>query len=168
MRPAKNDYASYYETYISKVDDDVLSQLENQLKETQSFLATIPKEKENYCYAEGKWTIKEVVGHIIDTERVMAYRALCISRGEKQSLPGFDQDDYIKTSDFNKRKLSDLAEELMLVRRSNLLMFKSFDENKLLKRGLANNKEVTVLALMFICAGHEKHHMNILKERYLK
>lgn len=168
MRPSENDFASFYAGYISKVGDDVIKQLEDQLYSTNKLLNSVSEEKAEYRYAEGKWSLKEVVGHMIDTERVMAYRALCIARGEKQSLPGFEQDDYVNESDFNERTLSDLSEEFRLVRSSNLKMFKSFSKEKLQRRGTANNTEVTVLALIFICAGHEKHHVDILKERYIK
>lgn len=122
----------------------------------------------NYSYEEGKWTVKEVVGHLIDTERVMAYRAVCIARGEKQPLPGFDQDAYVKSGNFNKRELFDLIYEFRLLRESNMLLAKGFDEKALQRRGVASKNEVTVLALLYIIAGHEKHHMNILQERYKK
>jgi len=122
----------------------------------------------NYSYEDGKWTVKEVIGHLIDTERVMAYRAMCIARGEKKPLPGFEQDDYVKFGNFNKRELSDLIYEFRLLRESNLLLAKGFDEECLQKRGVASNHEITVLALLYIIAGHENHHMRILQERYKK
>ena len=169
MRPNKNDYAPYYEGYINLVKgDDIHKILTAQSIETQGVLNSFSETLGNYAYAEGKWTVKEVVGHLIDTERVMAYRAMCIARGEKQSLPGFDQDTYVKTGNFNKRELFDLNYEFRLLRELNLLLSKGFDEEILQRRGIANNNEVTVLGLLYIIAGHEKHHMNILQERYKK
>jgi hypothetical protein len=169
MRPNKNDYAPYYEGYINLVKgDDIHKLLTAQSIETQGVLNSFSETLGNYAYAEGKWTVKEVVGHLIDTERVMAYRAMCIARGEKQSLPGFDQDTYVKTGNFNKRELFDLNYEFRLLRELNLLLSKGFDEEILQRRGIANNNEVTVLGLLYIIAGHEKHHMNILQERYKK
>jgi hypothetical protein len=169
MRPNKSDYAPYYEGYINLVKgDDIHKILTGQSIETQGVLNSFSETLGNYAYAEGKWTVKEVVGHLIDTERVMAYRAMCIARGEKQSLPGFDQDTYVKTGNFNKRELFDLNYEFRLLRELNLLLSKGFDEEILQRRGVANNNEVTVLGLLYIIAGHEKHHMNILQERYKK
>ena len=169
MRPVKSDYAPYYERYITLVTgDDIHKILVAQSIETQEVLNSFSETMGNYSYEEGKWTVKEVVGHLIDSERVMAYRAMCIARGEKQSLPGFDQDVYVKSGNFNKRELFDLNYEFRLLRELNLLLSRGFDQEILQKRGVANNNEVTVLALLFIIAGHEKHHMNILQERYKK
>lgn len=169
MRPNQNDYASYYDRYITLVEGDDINQiLSEQSVKTQEVLNSFSESMGNYAYEPGKWTVKEVVAHLMDTERVMAYRAMCIARGEKQSLPGFEQDDYIKAGNFNKRKLSDLTYEFRLLRESNMLLAKSFDGDVLQRRGIANKNEVTVLALLFIIAGHEKHHMNILRERYKK
>jgi len=168
LRPSENDYAPYYSLYIKNVTGDVLVQLENQLNETNKLLNSISEEKALYAYAEGKWSIKEVAGHLIDAERIFSYRALAISRGEKQSLPGWDEKIYTGKGDFNKRKLSDIAEELRLLREANLLQFINFSEEMLKQRGVANNSEVTVFALLFIIAGHEAHHLKILRERYLQ
>lgn len=169
MRPYKNDYAQYYERYINLVQgEDIHKILAAQSIETQEVLNSFSEIMGNYSYEKGKWTVKEVVGHLLDTERVMAYRAMCIAREEKQSLPGFDQDDYVKFGNFNKRGLFDLNYEFRLLRESNMLLAKGFEEEAMNKRGLANNKEVTVLALLFIIAGHEKHHMQILLDRYKK
>ena len=110
--------------------------------------------------------MKEVLGHVIDTEKIMAYRALAIARGEKQSLPGFEQDEYVAESNFNNRSLDDLINEFLTARESNLILFKSFDEEILNRRGIASESEITVLALIYIIAGHEKHHMKVLREKY--
>lgn len=167
MRPAKGDYSEYYQQYIDLVEDDnILNVLTKQNKETQAVLNSFPKNKGNYSYAEGKWTIKEIIGHLMDVERVFAFRALSIARGEKKSLPQFDQDEYVKNGMFNQHRLSDLIYEFRLLRESNILLFKGLDKTVWQNRGLANDNEVTVLALMYMIAGHEKHHLNILKERY--
>jgi hypothetical protein len=168
MRPDKNDYAPFYEGYINELEgDDGISILVEQSTTTQELLNSFSEVKGNYAYAEGKWTVKQVIGHLIDTERVFAYRALCIARGEKQSLPGYNHDEYVISGNFNKRELFELNYEFRLLRESNILLFKSFDEFMLNQRGTANKHEITVRALLFIIAGHEKHHINILKERYL-
>jgi len=168
VRPDVGDYAPYYERYIKLIEgDDILKILNDQSKKTQDVLNSFSEHKGNFRYAEGKWTVKEVVGHLLDTERVFAYRALCIARGEKKSLPGFDQDDYVKDGNFNRRDLFELNYEFRLLRESNLLLFRSFSEEMLKKRGFANETSVTVLAILFMIAGHEKHHMKILREKYI-
>jgi len=168
MRPELGDYAPYYENYIKLVEDgDILKILNDQSKRTQDVLNSFSEHRGNFRYADGKWTVKEVVGHLLDTERVFAYRALCIARAEKKSLPGFDQDDYVKEGNFNRRELFELNYEFRLLRESNLLLFRSFTTEMLIKRGFANETSVTVLAILFMIAGHEKHHMKVLREKYM-
>ncbi len=168
MRPDKNDYAPFYAGYVDALEgDNGIEILVSQSTATQELLNSFSESKGNYAYAEGKWTVKEVVGHLMDAERIFAYRALSIARGEKKLLPGYDQDEYVKTGNFNKRQLFDLNYEFRLLRESNILLFRGFDEYMMNQRGIANDKEVTVRALLFIIAGHEKHHMKILRERYL-
>jgi len=167
-RPEKNEYAPFYEDYVKEViGNDPFSNLENQYQEIQSILQFLPEEEANFAYSEGKWTVKEVLGHMIDSERIMDYRALCIARKEKQSLPGFEQDDYVREADFRDRTMSNLLEDYRAVRKSTISLFKNFTENMLNQRGVANEKEITVLALLYIITGHEQHHLNILKEKYL-
>jgi uncharacterized damage-inducible protein DinB len=167
MRPSEKDYAPYYKGYIDKIKGDGINYiLHEQLTSISDFFKNVSEEKGNYAYAEGKWSVKEVLGHMIDTERVFAYRALCIARGEKQSLPGIEQDDYVKEGSFNKRGLKDLVNEITLVRKANLVLFDSFSEKELNRRGIASNNEVTVRALLFIIAGHAMHHITILREKY--
>lgn len=167
MRPAKGDYAEYYQPYIDAVmGDDILRILIEQNLESQNILNSFSESKGNYRYAEVKWTVKEVIGHMMDVERIFAYRALAISRGETKPLPGMDQDIYVKNGNFSKRQLFDLIYEFRLLRESNILLFGSFDNSVLQNRGIASGFEVTVLALMYITAGHEKHHLNILSEKY--
>ncbi len=168
MRPAIGDYAEYYQKYIDLVKgDDIFRILVEQNMESQNVLNSFSENKGNYRYAEGKWTVKEVVGHMMDVERIFAYRALCIARGETKPLPGMDQDIYVTNGNFNKRQLFDLNYEYRLLRESNILLFGGFDKSVLLSRGNASGYDVTVLALMFMTAGHEKHHLNILMERYM-
>jgi hypothetical protein len=169
MKPKPGDYNPYYNGYISLIGDgDIIEVLEEQRKTSEKFLNTFTENQGNYSYADGKWTVKEVLGHVIDTERIMAYRALAFARNERQSLPGFEQDDYVAESNFNKRSLVDLINEFKTLRESNIILFKSFNEEILIRRGTASESEVTVLALIYIIAGHEKHHMKFLKERYVK
>ena len=167
MKPKPEDYDAIYGGYISLIgDDDIIEVLEEQRKTSKKFLKSFTEKQGNNSYADGKWTVKEVLGHVIDTEKIMAYRALAFARGEKQSLPGFEQDDYVAESNFNNRSLNDLINEFLTTRESNIILFKSFDEEIFKRRGTASDSEVTVLALIYIIAGHEKHHINILRERY--
>jgi uncharacterized damage-inducible protein DinB len=168
-RPSKNEHPPYYEYYINLVESDYgVKALENQIIEMQQFIGMVPVELEEYRYAEGKWSIKEVLGHICDVERILGYRALCIARGEQTPLPGFDEDAYVAGANFNKRSLYELAHEFGIVRESNIVMFKGFDESTLDKIGTTNNQKVSVRSILFMIAGHEKHHINVIKERYLK
>lgn len=169
MRPTKTDYADYYQPYIDLIEgEDIINILSYLNKEISDVLNSFPQSKGNYSYSQGKWTVKEVVGHMMDTDRIFAYRTLAIARGEKQPLASYDQDEYVKKGKFNLRELSDLTYEYRLLRESNILLFKGFDQSVYFNRGIAAEKEVTVLALMWIIAGHQKHHLNILKEKYLK
>ena len=168
MRPAKGDYGEYYQKYIDLVKgEDIFRILVEQNMDSQNVLNSFSESKGNYKYAEGKWTVKEVIGHMMDVERIFAYRALCIARGETNQLPGMDQDMYVSNGNFNKRQLFDLNYEYRLLRESNILLFGGFDKSVLQNKGTASGYEVTVLALMFMTVGHEKHHLNVLMERYI-
>jgi len=168
MRPAKGDYGEYYQKYIDLVKgDDIFRILVEQNMDSQNVLNSFSESKGNYKYAEGKWSVKEVIGHMMDVERIFAYRALCIARGETNPLPGMDQDMYVSNGNFNKRQLFDLNYEYRLLRESNILLFGGFDKSVLQNKGTASGYEVTVLALMFMTVGHEKHHLNVLMERYI-
>ena len=167
-RPHTSEYAAYYEKYISKVPDgDIVGTLERQLAETIALIRGISEERGDFRYAEGKWSIKELIGHIIDCERVFAYRALRFGRGDATPLSGFEQDDFVRGADFNKRSLSDLATEYEHVRRSTISLFGSLESDAWARRGTANDNEVSVRGLAFIVAGHERHHIEILRTRYL-
>ena len=168
QRPAETDYAPFYANYVSLVpDDDVLSLIEQQSSETQRLISSLDDSRSLYRYAEGKWSVKEVIGHMTDAERVFGYRALCIARGDQNSLPGFDENAYMENANFDAWRLGELAEAYALVRRANIVMFRNFDEEAWNRRGTANNSPITVRALAFILAGHERHHLKVLRERYL-
>ncbi len=129
-------------------------------------LDRVPPERETYAYAEGKWTIRQIVGHLIDGERVFGYRALCIARGETQDLPGFDQDEYMPNAPYEHVELEDLLSEFRLVRLSNIAMLRTLDETAWTRMGMANGAPVSVRALVYIMVGHVRHHMGVLRERY--
>ena len=165
---AKGDYNSFYEPYVQALGEvDLLEMLERQYQNFPQFLGSIPDEKLSYRYAENKWTVAEVLVHILDTERVFQYRALRIGRGDITPLPSFDQDAYVPQSNAAGRTLEGIIDEYKSVRRSSLLLFKSFPEKILHRKGTASNAIVSVGALGFLICGHQKHHKGILKERYL-
>ena len=167
-RPEPEEYPPYAEGYVSLVAaGDVLETLGRQVEETTALLARIPEERAGEGYEPGKWSVKELVGHMIDAERVFAYRALCIARGETASLPGMEQDDYVAHANSNARTLADLISEFTHVRASTLDLLRHLDEQAWLRRGVANGKPASVRALAHIIAGHERHHLNVLSTRYL-
>jgi hypothetical protein len=167
-RPQSSEYAPYYDRYISKVPEgDIIAILERGLNEALTFIRNTPEARGTHRYAEGKWSIKEVIGHIIDGERVFAYRALRFGRNDKTPLPGFEQDDFIKGAAFDKRTLKDLAEEYEHVRRSTISLFAGLEPEAWDRRGPANDDEVSVRGIAYIIAGHERHHLEVLKEKYL-
>jgi DinB superfamily len=167
-KPLPQTYLAYFETYVNQVpEDDLYTAFENQLPIIQSFLAAVPAQKQTFAYAPGKWTLKEMLLHIIDTERIFSYRALCIARGEKNSLLGFDEDAYASHSNANDRSWDSLVEEFLAVRQSTILLFKSFSNEAMQKSGLANNNPLTVISAGFIILGHFYHHKGVAVERYL-
>lgn len=166
-RPLPEEYNAYYSKYINTVDDNVMAELEHQANSFSQFLQSIPEEKSLYAYAADKWTIREVVGHVTDTERIMAYRALRLARNDQTPLPGFNENLYVENSFFNNRTLQSLREEFTAVRRANLFLFKSFTDDELKRTGICSDAVTTVKALIFITAGHVNHHRRILQERYL-
>jgi len=167
MKPHPNDYPPFYETYIKLVSDNpIKSVFAQSFEEFKNFIDEIPETKANFKYELNKWTTKQVLQHIIDTERIFNFRALCFARGENQSIPGFDENEYAFLADVDKRNLNELKEELIVVRNSTILLFESFNINMLQRKGIANNTEISVNALGFCIVGHSLHHFNILKERY--
>lgn len=168
-KPCTSEYAPFAGTYVaySAESENILELLSSSLEHTTALFKSIDAEKEEYSYAPGKWTIREVLSHMADTERVFAYRALAISRGEQQPLPGFDQDTYVLNSDANKRPLAELIEEFRAVRLSTLLFFRAVSDEQSLRLGMASSHPVSVRALAYMIAGHELHHMKIMEERYV-
>lgn len=167
-RPQSDEHNPYYAKYIALVPNDDLSiagHLADQHHETIDVLRKA-KAKGDHAYGPGKWTVKEVVGHMCDTERIFAYRALRFARGDSTELPGFDENTYVAQSNFGDRTMDDLLEELWAVRAATLSLAKHLPESAMQRRGSANGSPVTVRALMYIIAGHERHHLAVLKERY--
>ncbi len=166
-KPAPDEYPAFAEQYVSLITgNDILGTLRIQLNQTATLFSGRSERDADFRYAPEKWTVKEVLGHIADAERIFAYRALRIARGDQTPLAGFEQDDYVREGHFNKRKLADLAAEFADVRLASLALFSSFGADVWSRRGVANNSAVTVRALAFIVAGHELHHRRILEERY--
>ena len=166
-RPEPTEYADFYGTYVSKVPGaDVLSVLESQRVQMLQLFAGRSERDGSFRYAPGKWTVKEVLGHVTDAERIFTYRALRIARGDQTPLASFEQDDFVRNGAFSERTLASLAEEFAAVRGASLALFRSFNEEAWPRRGVASQKEVTVRALAFITAGHQIHHRLILEERY--
>lgn len=167
-KPLPGSYPDAYENYISILAEESLhSAFANQQIMIDSFLASITEEKSLFAYAPNKWTLREVLQHIIDAERIFNYRALCFARKESQSLPGFDENIYADNSNGNNRSWTDLMEEMKSVRKSTIHLFNSFSEEMLHIVGIANNNKITANAIGYICVGHLQHHINIIKERYL-
>lgn len=167
-RASKGEYNPFYAGYISLIaEDDVIGFIIDQHKRFITYMNTLDQEDLGFAYAPGKWTRAQVIGHIIDTERVMAYRALCIARGEQVMLPGFDQDQYMAESNFNTRSKASLIREFDFVRKGNIEMFCSWDSRNIKYIGNANGSACSVAALLSIIAGHLEHHFKMLKERYL-
>lgn len=160
--------AEFFQRYLHKApSDDLLESLKLNSKEFTKLLAKIPKKKRDYAYAEGKWTIKELVQHIIDTERVFCYRALRFARKDSTPLAGFDENNWAANALVNKRHWDDLVKEFKSLRKSTELLFESFQEEQLLAEGTASNHTINVAALGYITAGHVEHHIQIIQERYL-
>lgn len=168
MRPQATEHSPYYAKYIALVPDDELTVVQHLADQHHDTVATLRKArtKGDHAYAPGKWTVKEVIGHICDTERVFAYRALRFSRGDTTDLPGFDENFYVERSNFAQRTMEDLLEELWSVRAATLSLAKHIPERALTNQGTANGNPISVRALLYIIAGHERHHMGILRDRY--
>jgi len=167
-RPETNEFAPYYNNYISLIEgDNVMPVLNSQVAEIRSMFANVSEVKGTYAYAEGKWTVKEVLSHLIDGERIFAYRILRVSRGDKTPIEGFEQDGYIENSNANNRSFADLLGEFELQRQSNIHMVNNLSAEASKRMGTASDNPVSVRALTYIMAGHVQHHLTILRERYL-
>lgn len=167
-RPNPTEYAPHFEKYISLApESDIVTTLGKQIEGTLGLLRGLSEAQGNLRYAPGKWSVKEVIGHLIDAERIFAYRALRFARNDQTPLPGFDENSYAANSSYGSRGLADIAEEFEIVRKSNLYLFKNLDGESWARRGLSNNNEISVRALAYITAGHELHHVGIIRSRYL-
>jgi len=166
-RPEPGEYNPYYERYISLVEGtDILGTLDSQRRQTMLLLSGRDEAEGDFRYARDKWSAKEVWGHVCDTERIFAYRALRIARGDQTPMEGFEQDDYVKNGPFGSAPLSETIEDYIAVRRATLTLLRNLDEAAWTRRGVANKNDVTVRALGYIIAGHELHHRRILEEKY--
>jgi uncharacterized damage-inducible protein DinB len=163
------EHSSYFSTYISNVTDEftLIEELEISLHRLIKFVQDIPMDKFDYVYEEGKWTIKDIIQHLIDCERIFSYRALCIARNDKTDLLGFEEDDYAVEAKANKRSIMELLTELSAVRHSTLLLYKSFSDEEMQRIGTANSNPISVRAIGFVIIGHQNHHQQIFEERYL-
>jgi uncharacterized damage-inducible protein DinB len=165
-KPKPGDYSPFAAGYVGLVgDNDVINMLEQQMEISYQLFSNLTDEQGLYAYSPGKWTVKQALGHMIDTERTFAYRALVFSRNHVE-LPGFDQDIYVNNADFNSQDIKALAEEFRALRQANLYMVKAFSSDQLNRNGIASNHLFTVTAFVFMLAGHERHHLNLFKERY--
>lgn len=168
QRPDRSECHDFYFTYIDKVPDgDVLEILKTSLAETEQLLLEVPPERETFAYDSGKWSVRELVGHLVDSERLFGFRAFWFARGSQEALPGMDENAFAGTSNAGTRSLVDLREEFSFARRSHLALFESFDSNTWERSGVASGWSIRVRALPFIMAGHEIHHRTVLRERYL-
>lgn len=166
-RPQADEHVPYYGRYIALVPDgDLISILQDQMEDTSRVLRAIPIEMADHAYSEGKWTVKEVIGHMGDVERIMSYRALRFARADATELPGFDENTYVPAANFGRRTVDDLVDELVAVRAATIHLLRPLDDAALARRGAANGAEISVRALAYIIAGHERHHMSVLRERY--
>ena len=167
-KPSNEEFPSYFDKYIDLVPEGSLEDtLIKQLKDTTAFLSNISETQANYRYATGKWTIKEVIGHITDTERIMSYRLLRIARGDQSPLAGYDDESYVKEAAFHSCSLPDLLKDFSAVRQSTVSLVRSLPEDVWSRKGITNNSEISVRALAYIIAGHELHHVKIIKDKYV-
>jgi hypothetical protein len=166
--PEASEYAPYYGRYIALVGGpDAIAALEDQPRDTLALLSTLTEEQGDYRYAPDKWSIKEMLGHVVDTERVFSYRALRFARNDATPLASFEQDGYVRAGDFGGRRMSDLIEEFIAVRRATVWLFRTLSPEAWMRRGVASGNPVSVRALAYIAAGHELHHRAVLKDKYL-
>jgi len=166
--PTATEYAHFYSTYVGLIEKmNIIHVLNKQMHEVFTLMNSVSGDKAYFKYAPDKWTLKEVLGHMIETERLFSYRAFAISRGDKASLPGMDQDEYMEGNNYNNRSLANLSNEYFAVRVATIHLLSSLTKEMISRKGTASGTEVTVRALAFIIAGHDKHHLNVIKEKYL-
>ena len=168
-KPAPTEHPPEFSKYVSLVaEGDIIQTLEQQTENSLSLLRTIPSEKANFRYAPDKWSVKELLGHMIDSERIFSYRALCFARNDQTPLPGYEQNDYVREGNFDSRNFADMVEEFETVRRATIQLLRPLNEAEWLRQGKANENDISVRALAYIIAGHELHHMGVLRSRYLQ
>lgn len=166
-RPVEGEFASHFERYISQVpENDIIPVLRAQTDELTNLVRQIPEERGGFRYGPDKWTIREVLGHLADTERVMSYRTTCLARGEQNELPGFDENEYVRTANFDAWTLADLAAQFENLRRANVSVLEHLDPDAWKRKGIVNHNPITVPAIVWVMAGHVRHHVKILRERY--
>ena len=167
LRPDPSEYPPYAQQYVMQVTDgDLLAALDGQRDQLRTAAVPVSPDREHFAYAAGKWTMRQVVGHLGDAERVFSYRALCFARGDRTPLPGFDENAYVDHARFNDARLSDLVEELVLLRSANLKMLGALDEGQWSATGTANGRAMSVRALAYVMTGHVRHHLMVLRDRY--
>lgn len=168
-KPVAGEFLPYAAAYIDQLPDDgnVLEHLHSNMMTVLDLIASLPPEKLAYRYAPGKWTIKDIIQHITDTERVFAYRAMCVARNDQSSFPGFEQDDYVAAANANDRSMESIMHEYEATRKASLALLHSFTEADTLKMGTANNNPISVRAIIYQIAGHELHHLNVMRDKYL-
>ena len=165
--PRPDEFSPFYKDYINLIDtENVVQKLIQQGQTTYTLIQKLTPKEASYRYADDKWSVQEIIGHLVDTERIMAYRALCISRGDKTPLPGYNHEAYVKQADFESRSLQSLSTEYDALRNANISMFNSFTNEQIKRKGTANDATLSVRALAYIIAGHEKHHLQILEDKY--
>ena len=168
LPPAQSTISDYYESYRQHImENDMFKGLVAQGELTHQFIKSLPEKQGDNRYQEGKWSVKEVLGHILDTERILTYRILCFMRGERQALPGFEENDYARNSNYSTRTLKDIGEELYAVRQSTVHMIMNMDQNTLDDVGIANGAKVSIRALIYMVLVHERHHVKFIKKTYL-
>jgi hypothetical protein len=167
-RPEPDEFAPFYAGYVARVPDgDIVETLASQITDTAKLLRSLPESMGDHRYGPDKWSIREVIGHMADGERIFAYRALRFARGDETPLPGFDENIYVANADFGTRTIDDLMSEFEHLRQATVHMLRGLDEAAMSRRGSANDREISVRALAFIMAGHERHHLEIPRTRYL-
>ncbi len=167
-RPNSTEYAPYYEKYISLVPgENIVTTLTSQIEDTLTLIRGLSESQGDLRYAPGKWSIKEVIGHLIDAERIFNYRALRVARSDRTPLPGFDENNYVENGNFGDRRMAELADEFQTVRKSGVYIFGHLDADAWIRHGVANDSEISVRAIAHIVAGHERHHLGIIRTRYL-
>ncbi|MCR9244344.1 MAG: DinB family protein [bacterium] len=167
QRPASSEYGTMFQAYVDRVPDgDVLARLRSQAEESEAMFSALTEEQGDHAYAEGKWSVKRLLQHLVDAERMFCYRAMCVARGDTNDLPGFDENAYAEQDGSDSRPLTDVLAEFLAVRAATIALFEGFDGTAWTRSGTANGASITVRALPWLIAGHELHHVAILHERY--